>query len=283
MPQILRSFLPQDDRSFLPQDDSLGEELRIRLLITPPARGAWNMALDEALMESVRAGGEAVVRFYGWAPACLSLGRNQPAAGMYREDAIAAAGLDVVRRPTGGRAVLHDRELTYSVVTPAGLLGSPRESYARVNRALAAGVRRLGVPARIQPPRAGRAPVPSLAPCFRDPAEGEVVVEGRNLIGSAQYREGEVVLQHGSLLLEDDQRRVSDLLRERGPEEEAPAVLSSYLTPIPDSQVLIAALVEGWREEVPGAVVRSEPSPAELARAEALEARYADPAWTWRR
>lgn len=241
------------------------------------------MALDEALMESVRAGGEAVLRFYGWAPACLSLGRNQPAAGMYREAAIAAARFDVVRRPTGGRAVLHDRELTYSVVTPAGLLGSPRESYSLVNRALAAGVRRLGVPARIQPASAERAPVPSLAPCFRDPAEGEVVVEGRKLIGSAQYREGEVVLQHGSLLLEDDQGRVGDLLKEPGPEEESPAVLSSYLDPIPDTEVLIAALLEGWRAEVSGTVVPSEPSPAELARAVTLEERYADPAWTWRR
>jgi lipoate-protein ligase A len=241
------------------------------------------MALDEALMESVGAGGEVVLRFYGWAPACLSLGRNQPAAGMYREEAIAAAGLGVVRRPTGGRAVLHDRELTYSVVTPAGLLGSARESYARVNRALAAGVRRLGVPARIQPAPAGRAPIPSLAPCFRDPAEGEVVVEGRKLIGSAQYREDKVVLQHGSLLLEDDQGRVANLLREPGPEEESPAVLSSYLRPIPDTQSLIAALLDGWREEVSGTVVPSEPSPAELARAATLEERYADPAWTWRR
>jgi lipoate-protein ligase A len=241
------------------------------------------MALDEALMESVREGGEAVLRFYRWEPACLSLGRNQPAAGRYREDRIAAEGWEVVRRPTGGRAVLHDRELTYSVVTPAGLLGSPRESYAAVNRALVAGLRRLGVPAVLQPRTARRAPVPSLAPCFRDPAEGEVVVEGRKLIGSAQFREGNVVLQHGSLLLDGDQRRVAALLKEQGAEEEAPAVLASYLDPLPDWGVLVEALTAGWEESVGGRPRRHEPTPEELGRASVLASRYADLAWTWRR
>jgi lipoate-protein ligase A len=241
------------------------------------------MALDEALMESVREGGEAVLRFYRWEPACLSLGRNQPAAGLYREDLLAEAGWEVVRRPTGGRAVLHDRELTYSVVTPAGLLGSPRESYAAVNRALVAGLRRLDVPAVLQPRTARRAPVPSLAPCFRDPAEGEVVVEGRKLVGSAQYREGGVVLQHGSLLLEGDQRRVSGLLREPGAEEEAPAVLLSYLDPLPGWGELVEALTAGWAEVVGGRTRRDGPTQRELERAAALTARYADLAWTFRR
>jgi lipoyl(octanoyl) transferase len=87
---------------------------RWRLLDTPPAPGAWNMAVDEALAESVRAGGAPVLRFYRWSPACLSLGRNQPADG-YDRDRIRRRGVEVVRRPTGGRAVLHHRELTYSV------------------------------------------------------------------------------------------------------------------------------------------------------------------------
>jgi lipoate-protein ligase A len=241
------------------------------------------MALDEALMEAVRDGGEAVLRFYRWEPACLSLGRNQPAAGRYREDLLAEAGWDVVRRPTGGRAVLHDRELTYSVVTPAGLLGSPRESYAAVNRALVAAVRRLGVPAVLQPRTAHRAPVPTLAPCFRDPAEGEVVVQGRKLIGSAQYREGNVVLQHGSLLLEGDQRRVAGLLREPGAEEEAPAVLASYLSPLPEWGALVEALTAGWEESVGGCTRRDEPAREELERAATLTSRYAYLACTWRR
>ena len=87
--------------------------MRWRLIDTAPAPGAWNMAVDEALMERVRGGGAPVLRFYRWEPACLSLGRNQPATGAYDAAAIAARGVDVVRRPTGGRAVLHHRELTY--------------------------------------------------------------------------------------------------------------------------------------------------------------------------
>ncbi|HEV2149493.1 MAG TPA: hypothetical protein VGR37_18985, partial [Longimicrobiaceae bacterium] len=101
------------------------------------------MAVDAALAESVRQGGLPVLRFYRWDPPCLSLGRNQPAAGRYDLDALRARGVDVVRRPTGGRAVLHDRELTYSVAVADGALGGPRECYAAVNRALVAGLRRL--------------------------------------------------------------------------------------------------------------------------------------------
>jgi lipoate-protein ligase A len=179
---------------------------------TPPAPGAWNMALDEALAASVRAGAPPVLRLYRWAPACLSLGRHQPARGRYDQAALRERGLDVVRRPTGGRAVLHDRELTYSVAVPDGVLGTPREAYAAVNRALVAGLRLLGVPARLQPTTGRRAPVPSLAPCFQEPVEGEVVAAGRKLVGSAQRRDRGVILQHGSLLLENDQREVRGLL-----------------------------------------------------------------------
>src|SRR5690606_10060386 len=125
------------------------------------ARGAYNMAVDEALMDSVREGGAAVLRFYRWEPACLSLGRNQPAAEWYDRQEIARRGLDVVRRPTGGRAVVHGRELTYSVVTPERMLGTLRRSYATINRAFLTGLQRLGVDATLQPMTGVRAPVPS--------------------------------------------------------------------------------------------------------------------------
>jgi lipoate-protein ligase A len=242
------------------------------------------MALDAALMESVRGGAAPVLRFYRWAPACLSLGRNQPAAGCYRTEALEAAGVEVVRRPTGGRAVLHDHELTYSVAVGVGVLGSPRESYAAVNRALVAGLRRLGVDAALQPRRAGRAPVPSLAPCFREPAEGEVVAGGGKLVGSAQYREGGAILQHGSLLLSGDQRRVASFLREPGPPEpEAPAALDRFLDPLPGWEALTRALAAGWEEAIGPLEPVAAPVEAETARAVALQERYASPAWTWRR
>jgi lipoyl(octanoyl) transferase len=255
-----------------------------RLIDTPPAAGAWNMAVDEALAESVRAGGLPALRFYRWRPGCLSLGRNQPARDRYDADALARRGFDVVRRPTGGRAVLHHRELTYSVAVPDGALGPPRAAYEAVNRALVAGLRRLGVAAALQPAGGPRAPAPSLAPCFEHPVSGEVVAGGRKLVGSAQRRVARVLLQHGSLPLEDDQSAVAGLLRR--PEEVAPAVppatLADLLGAPPGWDALTDALAAGWEEVLgvqlrPGALTDQEAAAAERHRIH-----YEDPAWTWR-
>jgi lipoate-protein ligase A len=241
------------------------------------------MALDEALLEAVREGAPPALRFYRWSPPCLSLGRNQPAAGLYDPDRITALGLDVVRRPTGGRAVLHHRELTYSLVIPEGLLGSAKRAYSTINAGLAAGLRRLGVPVSLQPSGAHRAAVPSLAPCFREPAEGEVVAGGRKLIGSAQYSEGGVTLQHGSLLFADDQSTVRSLLRDPAPEEDAPAVLESFLDPLPPWETLTAALAAALAESTGLHLLPADLDPPLRARTDHLRARYADLAWTWRR
>ncbi len=240
------------------------------------------MAVDEALMENVREGGPAVLRVYRWSPACLSLGRNQPARGEYDERGLAGAGIDVVRRATGGRAVLHDRELTYSIALPDRVLGSPRGAYLAINRALVAALRALGVDARTH--RAvTRAPTPSLAPCFQDPAEGEVVVDDRKLIGSAQFRDRGVILQHGSLLIADDQRRVATFLHDPGRRDEAPpAVLSDLLGRSPRWEDLVEALAVGFSAEL---AIRLRPgvlSKREAERAAILRARHEDPAWVWR-
>jgi lipoate-protein ligase A len=255
-----------------------------RLLDTPPAPGAWNMAVDDALAESVRAGGPPVLRVYRWSPPCLSLGRNQPTDGYDREE-IARRGLDVVRRPTGGRAVLHHRELTYSVATREGELGGPRQAYATINRALVAGLRRLGVPAHLQPAGTERAPLPSLAPCFEQPVEGEVTAAGRKLVGSAQRAERGVMLQHGSLPIEDDQSAVVQLLREeaRGPAPEPPATLADLLGTVPAWETLVEALAAGWTETLCVALRRDDVTGEEERGAEGFRARYEDPAWTWHR
>src|SRR2546423_6992920 len=125
-----------------------------RLILDAPAGGAWNLAVDEGLLDGVAAApAPPTLRFYGWTPACLSLGYFQ------RFDAVdldgcRALGADIVRRPTGGRAILHDREVTYSVVLPASLLGPDGgvlPSYHRLSQALLDGLRRLGVPATPAP------------------------------------------------------------------------------------------------------------------------------------
>src|SRR6478672_396632 len=199
-----------------------------RLLLSPAAGGAENMALDEALMSRARETGEFTLRVYSWASPTLSLGRNQSARRVYDLDRIRARGMRVVRRPTGGRAILHHREITYSVTAPTADAGDLRESYERINRVLVSGLERLGVRTEIAAP-AGRAMPPGPAPCFDTPSAGELVVEGKKLAGSAQWRSDGALLQHGSILVEDDQSTLAELSAEPQRAIPAPATLSETL------------------------------------------------------
>jgi lipoate-protein ligase A len=176
-----------------------------RLVVDAPAGGAWNMAVDEVLLDGVAAGtAPPTLRFYGWTPACLSLGYFQPLDAVDL-DGCRALGVDIVRRPTGGRAILHDREVTYSVVLPASMLGHDGgvlPSYHRLSLALQDGLRRLGVPATLAPATA--APTTALhgPACFDRPSAHEILLNGRKLVGSAQVRRNGAILQHGSILVE---------------------------------------------------------------------------------
>src|SRR5262249_12597169 len=152
------------------------------------------------------------LRVYAWSAPTLSLGRNQTACGVYDARAARARGVSIVRRLTGGRAVLHHREVTYSVTAPVEDAASLRESYARINRLLLDGLRRPGAAAEAAHPVGGPAR-PGFAPCFEAPAVGELVVSGRKLVGSAQVREDGALLQHGSILVEDDQGMLASLSR----------------------------------------------------------------------
>src|ERR1019366_681592 len=124
------------------------------LMLVPPRTGAENMARDTALMDRARMTGESVFSVYSWTNPTLSLGRNQIAAGKYDLDAIEAQGMDIVRRPTGGRALLHHREVTYSVTSPILPGDSLNDSYARINDLLLDGLAALGVPASAAAPAA---------------------------------------------------------------------------------------------------------------------------------
>ena len=253
-----------------------------RLLTTPPASGAENMAVDEALMERARSTGEWTLRVYSWSTPTISLGRNQTARGGYDLARIATRGLGVVRRPTGGRAILHDREVTYSVTAPTASAGELGESYRRINRLLLAALHELGVGASVAAP-AGRAISPGMSPCFDEPAAGELVVDGRKLAGSAQWRMDGALLQHGSILVADDQSTLAELAVGGQRRIARPATLTEALGWRPSTSDLAAALNGAVRAMVdPGA------SPLELdeelrARITALVVRYSDDAWTWRR
>jgi lipoate-protein ligase A len=254
----------------------------IRLLVDRPLAGARNMAIDDAIMESGRRG-LVTLRLYRWDPGCLSFGRNQTAVGRYDGDRAADLGYDVVRRPTGGRSVLHHHELTYSVAAPASW-GSLRDAYVRINRALAAGLGELGVDAMVHESRIGPAPRPTVRACFRDPLPGEVTAAGRKLVGSAQWRDSGALLQHGSILIRNEQHLVEDLRVGVHPFVEIPAVgLEELLAAVPSGAELERALVTGFEREFRTTVESGELTKYETDRVELRLQRYQDPAWTWRR
>ena len=258
--------------------------MRWRYLVTPPMSGPDNMALDEALMERARRTGEAVLRVYGWARPTLSFGRNQTARGAYCAASAALQGVDVVRRPTGGRAVLHHREVTYSVTAPV-TAERLRASYQRINRLLLDGLTRLGVAASLADP-AARAPLPGVAPCFESPSAGELVVAGRKLVGSAQWREAGALLQHGSILVDDDQTMLATLSTIPLPNVPPPATLRAALGRAPSAGDVAAALVDALRalEDAEARPLADDDALRVLRElGAAARARYADDAWTRRR
>ena len=201
-----------------------------RLLIEPaPQSGAWNMALDEVLMERVAAGeSPPTLRFYMWEPPCLSLGKRQPLNGVDLERC-RAEGVSVVRRVTGGWAILHTDELTYSIaVRPDDPRadGAILDAYRKLSQGLVVGLSLLGAPAVMNPVALGGTQNLSAA-CFEVPSAYEITVGQRKLIGSAQTRPAGRVLQHGSLPLIGDIARVTDYLWFES--EEARADLRNHL------------------------------------------------------
>jgi lipoate-protein ligase A len=176
---------------------------RWRLLLDGPGAGPWNMAVDEVLLRSAQRGAPPTLRFYSWDGSWLSLGFAQRLDGA-RLAACRGAGVGIVRRATGGRAVLHGADLTYAVAAPPSALPAGlHATYARIGEALRQGLRTLGVEAERS--ATGRAAAGQGAfDCFQSPAADEICAKGRKLAGSAQRRAGGGVLQHGSLRLRPD-------------------------------------------------------------------------------
>jgi lipoate-protein ligase A len=180
--------------------------------------GAVNMAVDETLARALASGeGGPVLRLFRWKPWAISLGYNQDAREI---DAARCAsdGIDLVRRPTGGRAILHAEELTYSVIMPAGRKSILRV-YNEISTALVRGLALYGVEVSLQksqPDFAKEYRSSSSIPCFASSARYEIEWKGRKLVGSAQRRfsgaGGDVVLQHGSILCGDAHVRLADYL-----------------------------------------------------------------------
>jgi lipoate-protein ligase A len=194
-----------------------------RLRVDPPAPGSRNMAVDEELLEGAAGGSlPPTLRFYSWSPPCLSLGYFQ-SEDLVDLDACRRLETDVVRRPTGGRAILHHRELTYSVCLPLSILGREQgviASYGRISRALVDGLRAVGFPVEAQPESVDLRAESSPA-CFDRPAQHEILLFGRKVVGSAQVRRGGALLQHGSILFAPQVEETLRLLRLQPSERDA--------------------------------------------------------------
>ena len=237
------------------------------------------MALDHALAVSQRPG-EGVLRLYSWDRATVSFGRNEPTKERYDAGAAAERGVDFVRRPTGGRAVLHDTELTYAVIAPDRALGGLKSAYLKINQGLACAMNELGADVSIS--EEGAVLAPEAGPCFQVPAPGEVVANGRKLVGSAQVRLGNALLQHGSIILEGDQSLLSELsLETEG--ITAPAALRTLVGDVEVDDVT-GAVISGLRLALRGSWTEAGYRSGELAEADRLEReRYAEREWTWRK
>jgi lipoyl(octanoyl) transferase len=251
-----------------------------RLIIErAPRIGAWNMALDEAIMDAV-AVGEALptLRFYGWEPPCLSLGKRQPLDGVDLARC-RADGIAVVRRATGGFAILHTDELTYSIATQPDdprADGAILDAYRKLSQGLMAGLRLLGATPAMNPVAPGGVRNATAA-CFEMPSAYEIVMGHQKLIGSAQVRPAGRVLQHGSLPLTGDIARLVPYLAFETEEEQA--TLATHLreraTTISDAlgrtvsfDEAAEAMARGFADALHLTFEPGEPSPAELAAAE---------------
>jgi lipoate-protein ligase A len=258
-----------------------------RLIVEPgPLSGARNMAVDERLFDLAASSPRTYLRFYQWARPTASLGYSQDPDKVVDAAFCAARGVAIVRRMTGGKLVLHDREVTYSIASADAEVFTEtlRDSYRRISLALIRGLARLGVRARL----AGSAP-PGYAkgtmPCFAFAARDEIEVDGRKIVGSAQKRTGPLFLQHGSVLLEKDEALLAAVARPgEVPEDLALTSLAEALSRPVGFDDVVGPLVQGFADQFGVAFERYELGPSDEAAIRALEAsKYASDGWTFRR
>lgn len=240
------------------------------------------MALDVGLMDRARETGEAVLRVYAWRRPTLSFGRHECVRGRFVAGVLNAAGVDAVRRPTGGRALLHHREVTYSVTSPAVDGGRLGASYRSINSLLLRALANLGVGATVAPECPPLRPDdPSGRSCFAAPSGGELVVGDRKLVGSAQVRERGALLQHGSILIDDDQARIAQLASGPVSPTLPAATLRSCLGRVPSYDEVREALFAALVASVQHASPLGSGEASQCARPH--RTRFSSTEWTWRR
>jgi lipoate-protein ligase A len=263
-----------------------------RLINTGVSDGAANMAIDEAIMQSVAENrSPPTLRFYGWDPPCVSVGYSQSVRKEIDLDRCRKRGFTWVRRPTGGRAILHIDELTYSVVAPQGearVAGDIITSYRRLSLGLVEGLRTLhGGVVQADRMETGSGLEKSAA-CFDVPSHYEVTAYGRKLVGSAQVRRNGVVLQHGALPLEGDVSRLVDVLALPEPDRaalrgkllERAIALDEVVGRVVPFDEAAEALTRGFGRALNLGFTPGELTQFEREAAEGLMSRYTGDEWT---
>jgi lipoyl(octanoyl) transferase len=263
-----------------------------RLLITPAAPGAWNMALDEAILEAVEQNlAPATLRLYAWDPPCLSIGYAQPSTDI-DFNRLESEGWDWVRRPTGGRAILHTDEFTYSVIAPQSdprVSGGVLESYRRLSTALLKALHNMNIPAESQQNNQVERNQGDAAVCFEVPSNYEIVVKGKKLIGSAQARRKNAVLQHGTFPLWGDLIRITQVLAFSNDQERDTAAtrLLSHATTAErilgeklDWDTVVTAFISGFQSELNLQLIPGSTSDQEIMRTKLLiQEKYQHMSW----
>lgn len=259
------------------------------------ASPVMNMALDEAILIAHRRGHvPPTIRLYGWHPPALSLGYFQKAEREVDLRTINAEKVVLVRRLTGGRAVLHDQEITYSVIVKLNYPQVPSSvsaSHQWISQGLTLGLQRLGLPIEASKPQ--RAQVHASLACFDAPSDYEIVLQGKKLVGSAQTRQQGVLLQHGSILLSSHVDRLvrmmkmpTDTMRERIRQRFASkaTALDEWLQPLPTQEELCSQLFSGLSDGLQISYHWGKLTPEEQSLAEQLaREKYANNEWTLRR
>lgn len=274
---------------------------RWRLIHSSAQDAATNMAIDEAiLLLHSQHKVPPTLRFYTWKPAALTIGYFQRAHKEVDLSVVEQYGFDFVRRMTGGRAVLHEQELTYSLITSEQMYEKHTvvESYRSLSLGLLYGFRELGLQAEFALPQValsqkGSAVQRRSAVCFDTPSAYELVVEGRKVAGSAQTRKQGVLLQHGSILLDIDVDILFQLFRYRSEEERNRSKQEFQQKAVAINQLLAApvtikqaeeAFRQGFARGLEVELVESELTAEEIELAKQLvQTKYSHPEWNFRR
>tara|TARA_Y100000310_G_C20673087_1_gene811362 strand:+ start:124 stop:873 length:750 start_codon:yes stop_codon:yes gene_type:complete len=240
----------------------------MRCIITPPKTAAENMAIDEALLQLCT---EPTLRFYQWSPRAISIGYNQDREKEINVNFCKANNIDIVRRITGGKAVLHDQEVTYSLVSPEDKLNLPKqvnESYKVIAEALVIALKQLGINAEMkkQPDKH------ATSICFNSSNWYELEVNGKKISGSAQRRINGKILQHGPLLLDFDPELNAKCFKTEN-EQETEKQLKNNITSLKQKatpEQLIEALKKGFEQTFNTTLQLSELTEDEQALASKL-------------